>query len=187
MKKQIYIYILGTLFISNLNVQAQSNKVTGIFSSANDFKAGVLKSYNINKIKVDVFLNTSDIIVYENGIKTKIKKSSIFGYQNSKKENYRFYNNIEYKIIDTGNVCLYSEYHYENPVKGKGGMIKVEKIHFSVTLVSAIFSFTKENILKNFPESTRLRMWLLNSSSKVEELLQKDSNGKLLIQNLIVN
>ena len=185
----ISLLLIYIILVSKTNVQAQQNKVMGIFNSANDFKSGVFsKKINCNaenKIKVDVFLNSSDIIVKENGVKTKIKKSTIYGYQNSLNENFRFYNNTEYMIIDTGKVYLYTEYHYENPGNGTGGMVKVEKIHFSVSTSSEILPFTKEFILKSFPESNKLRMWLFNSASKVGDLLQKDNNGKLLIQNLV--
>jgi len=191
--KQIIMGLLSlcVILLSNMNLQAQSNKVSGIFSSANDFKSGAFsKQISCNsgsKIKVDAFLNSSDIIIKENGVTTKIKKTTIYGYQNCSKENFRFYNNSAYKIIDTGSVYLYKEYHYENPGNGKGGMVKVEKIHYSVTPDAEMQPFTKESILKNFPNNSKLRVWLLNSSSRVEDLLQKDTNGKLLIQNLIAS
>ena len=191
--KQIIIGVFSVAFIliSNTNLQAQSKKVSGIFSSANDFKSGAFSKQiscsSANKIKVDAFLNSTDIIIKENGVKTKIKKSAIYGYQNCSKENFRFYNNSAYKIIDTGNVYVYKEYHYENPGNGKGGMVKVENIHYSITPDAEMQQFTKESILKNFPNNSKLRMWLLNSSSRVEDLLQKDTNGKLLIQNLVAS
>ena len=192
MKRTIKFIIYTSLMLISIHtINAQSTSSIGIYGSAKDFESGKYKQQincnSGNKILVDKLLNSNSITIKENGKKTTLLKSSVYGYHTCNNENYRFYKNDSYKIIDTGHIFIYSEYHYENPVKGKGGMIKVEKIHFSVTSGSDIFSFTKENILKSFPESNKLRMWLLNSSSKVEDLLQKDSNKKLLIQNLILN
>ena len=139
----ISILLLKATLLNCISIQAQNDKTTGIYSTANDFRSGILikkiDCNSNNKIRVNNFFGTTDITVKENNIVTKIKKSAVYGYKSCKNENYRFYNNEEFKIIDTGGIYIYSEYHYENPVKGKGAPIKMEGFHYSITPEGEIY------------------------------------------------
>jgi hypothetical protein len=78
-------------------------------------------------------------------------KKEAYGYINYKNENYRFYKNTAYKIVDTAGFFIYYLYKDEPALNGKG-IIKTDEYFFSTKGDTTIEPFTVDNLKKAFPE-----------------------------------
>ncbi len=98
MKTSIKGLFTAILIIQGLSLKAQST--TGVYLNENDYKDHKLTyASNTDKLQLNEFFGGSSISVISEGKKVNLNKSEIFGYRLANQD-YRFYNNIAYKVID---------------------------------------------------------------------------------------
>jgi hypothetical protein len=86
-------------------------KVSGLYLTADDYHNQKLTFKTTgndgNSIKFNEFLGSGRIVVIYAGKKQLIYKSAIYGYHSNNCD-YRYFNNVPYKIIDARDFYLYS-------------------------------------------------------------------------------
>ena len=145
MKKAIVNYLLFHLLLC-CSASAQTT-VTGIYLTAADYinnKVSFETSPdNKTKTKLNTFVNKPYITIINNGKETRQNKDSIFGYRDSKQNNFRYNKEDErfYKIIYNKDKVVYST---ALPVlTSKGNALQLTtQYYYSNSLTSAILPLT---------------------------------------------
>lgn len=157
MKTSIKVLVVAMMIcIQGIRSQAQGTKrATGIYLNEQDYKAGKL-SYALDKndkLQLNGFLNGKYVTLVYQGKKMKLSKSEIFGYRQNNQD-FRFYQNEVYKILDTAGFMLYSRQQLTQQGKGYA---PVESYFYSVNTTNPVLSLTIENIDKSFPNRAEFR------------------------------
>jgi hypothetical protein len=151
----LIITIFG--FIQKSNAQKQSS---GLYLTFNDYLHHKLSYITYpndpqgNKIFIHEFIGRSKVIVINNGKKQVFAKSEIFGYHDSYNNDYRFYDNKAYQIIDTTRFCIYS---FEKLIQEGKGPKPTRVYYFSVKPNAEMLLLTPENIAIAFPKNHKFR------------------------------
>jgi hypothetical protein len=174
MKTSIKMFItVAAISLYGMNLKAQ-NTITekGIYLNEQDFKNNKL-SYvltNTDKLQLNEFLNGKNVSLTYQGKKIKLAKSDIFGYRLNG-ENFRFYHNEAYKIIDTAGFLLYS--HPKLTQQGKGYK-PVDEFFYSVNTAQPVLALTIHSLWDSFPENTAFRYSLQSNFSTDGDLMTYD-------------
>ena len=146
-KKQILILLLLVL---SLDTDGRSN---GIYKTFSDYKNNTL-TYESEcpkgKTKIhihDFFWNMATIKVVGDGKKYTLKKDELYGYRDCNNNVYRFYNNMEYRITEAGNIYIYIQ--KENTAQNKNNKV-VDVYYFSKGPDGEILSLTLDNLKKAY-------------------------------------
>jgi len=162
MKTSIKVLIVAMMIcIQGIRSQAQGTKnAAGIYLNEQDYRSGKL-SYVLDKndkLQLNGFLNAKHVALVYQGKKIKLSKNEIFGYrQNS--QDFRFYQNQTYKILDTAGFMLYSSQQLTQQGKGYA---PVERYFYSVSTANPVLSLTIENMDKSFPTRAEFRYSIQN-------------------------
>ncbi len=167
MKNLISVLFVTIIIVTVNSVTAQNNQAflknkSGVYMSFSDFKTQKLNlevdyTKEKHKIKVNEFLNKSDIEVTHQNKKYTFAKKDIYGIRDCNGIDFRFYENMEYKIIAIDTIYLYSKQESENTSGGKTPINKlVTKFYFSKMGDSEILPLTSENIKSAFPENHKM-------------------------------
>ena len=138
--------LLAVLLAMSFGSYAKSQ--SGIYMNLSDYKNNKL-TYEIacskgEKIHLhDFFWNMSTISVIDDGKKHTLKKDEIYGYRDCNNEVYRFYQNMEYRIAETGNIFIYGR--KENTAENKNNKV-VNLYYFSTTADGDILPLTLNNL-----------------------------------------
>jgi hypothetical protein len=144
-------------FIHGSNAQQQSK---GLYLTYNDYINHKLsytanpKQPNGNKILIHEFMGVGHVTVISNGKKTNMEKSGLFGYHDNYGNDYRFFDNKAYQIIDTSEFCIYS---YDRLVQEGKGPKAERQYYFSKNAGAEIFVLTPENIAMVFPQNHKFQ------------------------------
>jgi hypothetical protein len=142
--KLMIILPLMALFI--LNAQAKSQTI-GLYLTEQDYLNHKLSySTGNDKIKVGGLFETNYVILIHDGKKEVLKKNEIFGYSKDGQD-YRFFNNAEYRILSNKGLSIYS--HTTLVQQGKGPK-PTELYYFSSGLSSPIQQLTLANIRSTY-------------------------------------
>jgi hypothetical protein len=150
--KAINILILLLFTANNFTIKAQ-----GIYRNASDFKQRYywIKSNTNEKFKVypHKHFHTNEIKVVCGDSIFNIAKADIYGYTDKEGNQYRFFNNQQYKIINpTENVLLYSKQILAGPKGNTPTLI----YFFSKDADSPISELSILNVKNTFRENTQL-------------------------------
>ncbi|PWK78376.1 hypothetical protein LX99_02220 [Mucilaginibacter oryzae] len=154
MKMIIVLMMIGTQVNS---LMAQSNS-TGIYITAQDYKAGKLTYTDAKNLKLNQFLGGSHISLISDGKKVKLLKADVFGYRING-VNYRFYKNEAYQVLDTAGFTLYS--HEQLAPQGKGYTTNASYF-FSLNENTPVTALTIANINNSFAGQADFRYSLEN-------------------------
>jgi hypothetical protein len=160
---------------------------SGIYLNAADFKNNQVTygdegSTKRNKIHIhDFFWNMPGIKVIHDGKKHNLKKNELYGYRSDKSEIYRFYNNTEYRIAETGDICIYVQ--EKNIAQSKGFRV-VNAYYFSATADGEIVPLTLDN-LKNEYKGNEKFVSLLEQSFINDNVNAYDKEHKTFKVNYI--
>lgn len=155
--KKILIAGLITLNCSYLLAQTNHTDTTlaGVYLTLADFQSGKL-TYDIDcvneklKIKLHDFLTKSYIDVYYKGVKHTLQKNDVYGYQDCNSNIFRFFNNKEYQLMESGYINIY----VMDELISVGRGFKSEKVHyFSSQPDSEIKPLTILNLKYAFPKN----------------------------------
>lgn len=154
MKTKLKI-IIAILLLFSLSTLAKSQN--GIYMSLSDYEQNRL-SYESTCTREkyihihDFFWSMPSITVRSADKKYKIKKNAIYGYRDCDNDVYRFYNNTEYRIAESGYIFIYMK--EENIAQTKGYKV-VNTYYFSATAGDEIHLLTLENLKKVFRDNTK--------------------------------
>jgi len=131
---------LIALFILNVSAKSQS---VGLYLTVQDYLSHKL-SYGTgsDKIKISGLFGSSSVVLTHDGKKEVFPKNEIFGYSKDGQD-YRFFNNVEYHILSTKGLFIYSRSILVQ--QGKGPK-PTEQDYFSSGLSDAILPLTIANI-----------------------------------------
>ena len=145
MKTKIKILIL----LLTLSLGAYAKSQSGIYMNVADYQNNKL-TYETGCVKGsvhlhDFFWNMTTIKVVNDGKKYILKKDDVYGYRDCNNDVYRFYNNLEYRIAEAGNIYIYVR--RESIAQNKNNTL-VNVYYFSTTPGGAILPLTVRD-LKN--------------------------------------
>lgn len=174
--------MLATLVggFSAATAQSTNNTPDGVYIKSTDLVNREV-SYALNpdkktdKMVLNNFLNGSRIQITSNGQKKDFAKKEIFGYHYHQQD-YRFYNNTAYKIIDTAGFYLYT--HDKLVPQGKG-YATVEEYYFSIDPNGAMLALTLDNLDKAYHNDDKFRYALDSEFHNDKDLTAYDNYKKM--------
>ena len=126
-----------------LNASAKS-KSTGLYLTLQDYLNHKLSYGGGNdKIKVSGLFGSGNVVLMRDGKKQVLSKKEIFGYSEDG-EDFRFYNNSEYRIVSSKGLFIYT--HTTLVQQGKGPK-PTDLYYFSASLSDAVMPLTITNVL----------------------------------------
>jgi hypothetical protein len=128
-------------FIQNAAANGQS---AGLYLTVQDYMNHKLSYTTVgdDKLKVSGLFGTSTVVLTHDGKKQVFAKSGIFGFSKDGHD-YRFFNNVEYRILSAKGLLIYS--HSTLVQQGKGPK-PTEQYYFSAGLSDPIQPLTIANI-----------------------------------------
>ena len=159
MKKLTNIIAVITLIAIQTICAAQSAKKepehSGVYLTLADFKSGKL-TYGIDcradkhKIILHDFLSKPYIDVIHEGMKHTLQKKDIYAFRDCNDIVFRFFNNREYQLTESGAINIY--FLEESRSEGKGFRI-VKIYYFSILPDGEIKPLTTANLKAAFPDN----------------------------------
>lgn len=153
MKLIAILVVIGT---QANGLMAQSR--TGIYLTAQDYKAGKLTYTDAVNLKLNEFLGGKHVNLMSEGKKVSLPKAEVFGYCRNGVD-FRFYGNEAYQILDTAGFTLYS--HAQLIPQGKG-YATITRYFFSVDQLSPVVDLTIANVDTSFAAQTDFRYSIEN-------------------------
>jgi len=169
----LFIAILAiTSFAQNSIAQ---DKSMGLYLTLNDYQTHKLSfettEGNSNSIRLNSLFESASIVVWHDGKKQVFSKNEIFGYR-FKNEDYRFFNNSAYKIIDTKDFYVYSRTKLSQ--EGKGAK-PVNTYYFSDVANSKIEPLTIGNLEVAFAKNPKFKYTIEEHFKSDNELIAYDA------------
>jgi hypothetical protein len=90
------------------------------------------------------------ITVVNSNKKYTLKKDELYGYKDCNNDVYRFYDNMEYRIAEAGNIYIYVR--KENTAENKNNKV-VNVYYFSAMADGEILSLTLSNLKKAYKDN----------------------------------
>lgn len=175
------IVLVVTISISWINMFAQTNlsNQSGLYLTAQDYADKKLSYINTNagryKIKIAPLFNKNRVQVIKNGEKHNFFQFNLFGYRN-KNQDYRFFNDQEYKLVDNSFFYIYTSVVTIN--EGKV-LTKKTNYYFSKEADGNIMALTLYNLKKAFADNHRFQDLLDLYFRQDNELTWYDSFNKM--------
>jgi hypothetical protein len=168
--KLVIIMPLVAIFMLNSSAKGQS---VGLYLTVRDYLDHKL-SYGGDKIKINGLFGSGNVVLIHDGKKQVFAKSEIFGYRQDNQD-YRFYNNDAYKVLDPTGFYLYST---EKLVQQGKGPKPTTVYCFSKKAGDQILPLTPEYIAKEYPQNYKLK-YMVEVASKADidlDAYDKSSN-----------
>lgn len=154
LKYSIPILVTWMLLLTHpLSAQKDSS---GIYKTAENFQQRKL-SYAINcktekhKINPNLIFNGDEVKVKHQGETYMLKKMEVFGYRDCKGKEYKFVNNVEYRILNPTEPLLL--YFYQHPAHSAKNVDQYPPMYFfSKDATSSLQALTKENLKAAFSD-----------------------------------
>ena len=167
-KLMIAICIMASFFQKTI----AGTQTTGLYLTSDDFINHKLSfETDGSKIKLNSFFEGSKVVVANNGKEQVFSKNEIFGYR-SNGQDYRFFNNTAYKILDTKDFYIYSAPKLVQ--EGKGPK-QVETYYYSTTSKSAVERLTIKNLQNTYAENAKFKYLVEAEFSSDNALVQYDA------------
>jgi len=158
--KTLKVMIAICLLASFTQKTIAQSAVCGLYLTADDYHNQKLSFKTTgndgNSIKLNEFLGSGKIVVFYNGKKQIVYKSAIYGYR-SNNNDYRYFNNIPYKIIDDRDFYLYSSPKMVQ--QGKWSKC-ADNYYFSSTAIADIKPLSIKNLQAAYADNPRFRYML---------------------------
>jgi hypothetical protein len=167
--KALVLLIIVGMYGTSLKAQTVSS---GIYLTEQDYRSNTL-SYVLSdqdKLRLNEFIDGKNINLTYQGKKITLSKSQIFGYRLNNQD-FRFYQNQAYRILDTGGFLLYSR---EKLTQGTKGYKPVEKYFYSVDPSQPVMALTTQNLWNSFPGQTGFRYSLQSNFNNDADLIAYD-------------
>ena len=174
MRKLTFLTILTIICIcsfASYQFKPLSNK--GIYLTVEDFLSHHLSYENSDKIILNTFFAGSTIKVVIKGESKTIAKNNIYGYHSNNNEDFRFYKNELYQIINSVPFFVYKHYASATVEAGKGN-VKKESYFYSVKGTDGLLPLTVANLKKSFADNATF-LDLLDQVKNDDELVSYDT------------
>lgn len=149
---------------------------TGIYKTSADYENGELsyqkQGVKRHKIRTEIPLNNSVVKVVNGKESVNLIKIDLYGYRNHKNENFRFHDDIRYKIIDTSHFYIYSK--EVNVTRGKA-KTRETVFYFSKDANAPIKELTINNLKHTFKGKLDFHYLIDLQFRSDKELLAYDS------------
>lgn len=126
---------------------------------------------NGNSIKLNSFFESGKVVVTYNGKREVLSKNEVFGYRYNGQD-YRYFNNTAYKILDTKDFYIYSAPKLVQEGKGQK---PVEVYYYSSTNKSAVEPLSIKNLQNTYAENAKFRYMIAAEFSSDNALVQYDA------------
>lgn len=157
-----------------------NDDIEGIYLTLSDFKQGTLihpidRLHKEDKIKLNQFLISPEIVAIENNTETVYYKDSIFAVRLLNGENYRFINRTPCLIADTSYLFIYTsettktEYKMSGPHR-RSIETPVKNYYFSLEDQKSVYLLTLANLHK----------YVLSDNALISEVSNKFTTDELL-------
>jgi hypothetical protein len=161
------------------------NAQAGLYVSAEDFLNGKLEheqeEFERHRLRTDLLFNKYVVKVVDGDESLKYFKWDLYGYKNRKNENFRFFNEKSYRIVDTAMFLIYAR--EENIVKGKE-KTRETRYYFSKGPESRIIPLTIRNLKFAYPNRDFHDLLDMHFRSN-KELMRYDAyNGEYKVKRL---
>lgn len=178
--------------------EIQNNEVQGLYLNAANFKAGKLirptdKQHEGDKIRLNLFFISPEIIFSEQNKKTVFYKDSIFAIHLTNGENYRFINRTPYLIADTSCLYIYTYKTIKSINKQVGPHnrfvdVPVTYNYFSFGSHKSIYLLTMLNLLKYVLTEPELHFAVCTKFT-TDKMLQKinENTGRFELNETILS
>ena len=176
--KTIKLLIPALLMIVFVQTSFAKTQKIGLYLTSEDFLNHKL-SYesdgsNGNKIQLRAVFGGHKIIVIQNGKKQLFSKSEIFGYRNDGQD-FRYFNNNAYRIIDTQGFYIYG---YCKLIPAGKGLKDSEFFYFSSKADAEIKPLTMDNLQAVFSKNTKFLYTIQGFFRTDNELTAYDASLK---------
>jgi hypothetical protein len=170
-KLMIAICIMASFFQKTI----AGTQTTGLYLTSDDFINHKLSfETDGSKIKLNSFFEGSKVVVANNGKEQVFSKNEIFGYR-SNGQDYRFFNNTAYKILDTKDFYIYSS--PKLILQGKGPK-PVDAYYYSSTVKSVVEPLSIKNLQNTYAENPKFKYMVEAAFSSDNALVQYDAGIK---------
>jgi len=175
--KTLKLFIAALIAIAFVQSASATQKI-GLYLTAEDFLNHKL-SYesdgsNGTKVQLHGVFGSYKVVVIQNGKKQFFSKAEIFGYRKDNQD-YRYFNNSAYRIIDTQGFYIYG---YCKLVPAGKGPKDVEFFYFSAKPSDEIKPLTLDNLQASFAKDTRFLYAIEGFFRTDNELTSYDTNLK---------
>jgi len=178
MKNSIKVlFSIAAISLCGMSLRAQNaNTNTGIYLTEQDYRSNKL-TYVLgdhDKLRLNEFLGGKNINLVYQGKAITLPKNQVFGYRLNNQD-FRFYQNEAYSILDTAGFVLYSREKLSPSVKGS----KQEEAYFySVNTAQPVIALTVQNLWNSFPGQTDFRYSIQSNFSNDADLAAYDGLSK---------
>ena len=189
MKNKVYIFLLILFTFSSFLGSAQKDTTEtmgGVYLSLEDYKAGRL-TYDIDcnmekqKIKLYNFLAKPYFDVWYKGEKIRLQKDKVYGFKNCHDETFRFYDFMEYQLLEDRNICIYVQ---EQMVLADKSGKDAFSYFFSTSPNGPLKPLTNSNLKDSYPEN-RIFHKLINEKINSVNIADYDSLQKMFKVNTL--
>lgn len=166
--------------------KANSIACPGIFITWQDYKTRNIIA--VEEIKLNHLFSGHYIEVVKNGKDIRYNKDSIFGYEDEKGRDYRFYKiyNDEYQILENLDMVIYVTYSPTHAPKGVSQPM-MPYFYFSKSVNTEIIPLTLPNLINAFPENHNFHHELEDEFKKGRPLSTYDEANKMFRVNYLLN
>jgi hypothetical protein len=168
---------------------AQAVRTSGVYLTATDYEnkrlafAGDCGS-KTHKLTPHDFPNKPFIDVKHESEKHRYAKSDLFGFRECDGQDYRFGSNLNYQILEAGELYIYARDVWVS--RGRTNQT-VRKYYFSVGDNGQILMLNLENLKGAFPENHRFHDWLDATFGDGQNLADYDKFHKMFrINHLLI-
>lgn len=189
MKNRLYTSLLFFFVFSSfisLSQKDTTETMGGVYLSLDDFKTGRL-TYDIDcnmekqKIKLYNFLAKPYFDVWYKGEKIRLQKDKVYGFKNCHDETFRFYDFMEYQVMEAKNICIYMQ---EQMILSEQSGKAAYSYFFSTSPGSALKPLTNSNLKDAYPENRTFHK-LINEKINSVNIADYDSLQKTFKVNLL--
>jgi len=173
--KTIKLMIAICIMASLSQKTIAGTQTTGLYLTSDDFINHKLSfetdGSNGGKIRLNGFFESGKVVVTNNGKEQVFSKNEIFGYR-SNGQDYRFFNNTAYKILDTKYFYIYSSPKLIQ--QGKGPK-PVDTYYYSSTAKSEVQPLSIKNLENTYAENPKFKYMVEAEFSSDNALVQYDA------------
>jgi hypothetical protein len=162
------VVFLFIILLSSFAGKDSSESKSGIYLTENDYINHRISYAGADKIMLNKFTAGDNVKIIINGESKKIAKKDIYGFHSSDNNDFRFYKNELYQIVESEKLFVYKNYATTSLQGGKGS-IKQEFFYYSLKGNEPLIPLTISNLRKSFSNNIKFQE-LLDTVKSDEEL-----------------
>ena len=150
-----FLVVLATFMFTPATLALATSETSGIYLTAADYRDGRLAlegdcGSKTHKLSLHDVLNKPYVDVTHESEKRRYPKSDLFGFRACDGRDYRFASNLQYQILESRELYIYSR---AIPVNYGKGYRTIQEYYFSVGPEGQILALTLENLKQALPNN----------------------------------